>query len=159
MSQASPAANVMQEFDTEFLLHAPEIYIFSACRHIVELLRAAQAPLNSGEIDEPTFAERVGPLFTQLRGLAEATQRFDIIAPFTAEAGFSSFFWRWFNWWYDYRQRLSEEELDPVLRLQQAFDPAALDYRPPGDWLTYRATQPFPARSNSLQVPFDSLPD
>jgi hypothetical protein len=142
MSQAAPASAVMQEFDTEFLLHAQEIYIFSACRHIVGLVLGAQAAVNSGEIDPSQFDKRVGPLFAQLRGLAQATERFDILMPFTPEVGFSPFFWRWYNWWYDYRQRLSTRQLERIHRLQNGSDPTALKYRPRGDWLTYRATLP-----------------
>ena len=142
MSEAVPASNVMQEFDTEFLLHAPEISIFSACRHIVELVLAEQAAVNSGETAASRYDELVRPLFAQLWNLAQATQRFDIVVPFTVEADLSPFFWRWFNWWYDYRQGLTAEALDRVHRLQEASDPAALEYRPPGDWLAYRPTAP-----------------
>jgi hypothetical protein len=142
MPEATSESNVMQDFDTEFLMHAPEIYIFSACRHIIELILAAQGSLNAGEIDAARFGERVNPLFTQLQDLADATHRFDIIVPLGLASTWSAFFWRWFNWWYDYRQSLTPEELDRIHRLQDTFDPAALDYRPAGDWLTYRATLP-----------------
>ncbi len=142
MSQTTPASNVMQEFDTEFLLYAPELYIFSACRHVVDLLVAAQKPARS-EARRSGGDERVSRLFSELCSLALATQRFDIVVPVTPEGDFSPFFWRWFNWWYDYRVGLSAEELDLVHRLQDASDPGALDYRPCGDWLHYRATPPF----------------
>ena len=141
MSQAIPASKVMQEFDNEFLLNAPEIYIFSACRHIVELIGAARAA--AGTRRKEWFNERVSHLFDQLSSLAQATQRFDIVMPFTPEAGFSPFFWGWYNWWLDYRQGLTPDKLDLVHRLQDQFDPAALGYRPSGDWLRYRATPPF----------------
>jgi hypothetical protein len=140
MSHATLPSEIMQEFDTEFLTRAPEIYIFSACRHIIGLILAARAAVKSGEIDGAGFEERVGPLLIQLKGLAQATDRFGIVVPFTPEAGLSPFFWRWFNWWHDYRQALTAEELDIVHRLQDASDPCALEYRPPGDWLAYRAT-------------------
>ena len=143
MSQTTPAAKVMQEFDTEFLLHAPEIYIFSACRHILELIVAARASSKSGKKNASASDKQVTHLLSQLRGLAQATERFDIVAPFTPGAGFSLFFWRWYNWWYDYRQGLTADELDHVHRLQEAVHPGALGYRPPGHWLTYRATPPF----------------
>jgi hypothetical protein len=142
MSQSTPASNVMQEFDTEFLVDAPEIYIFSACRHVIELVLAAQTAVKAGELDESAFAERVSPLFAQLRGLAQATQRFDIVMPFTPEAGFSPSFWRWFNWWHDYREGLSPKKLQRIHKLQHTSDPDALKYRPPGDWLKYRETPP-----------------
>jgi len=153
MPEATSESNVMQEFDAEFLMHAPEIHIFSACRHVVELILSAQGELNSGEIDAPEFEERVKPLFTQLGGLAQATHRFDILVPLRPQAGFSSFFWRWFNWWHDYRQSLTTEELDCIHRLQEAWDPAALDYRPAGDWLNYRASPPSRFKMAPLQTP------
>jgi hypothetical protein len=141
MSQAAPASQVMQEFDNEFLLNAPEIYIFSACRHIIELIATARKAAGTHRKD--WFNEQVAHLFAQLSALAQASQRFDIVMPFTPESGFSPFFWSWYNWWHDYREHLTADELDLVHRLQDTFDPAALAYRPPGDWLWYRSTPPF----------------
>jgi len=140
MLEAQTKDKVMQEFDTEFLLNAPEIYIFAACRHIVERILAIQGAATAGEISPTRYREWVSPLLLQFRGLAEATERFDIVFPVTSEGGFSPFFWRWFNWWYDYRQSLTPKKLERVHRLQDTFDPAALDYRPTGHWLKHRAT-------------------
>lgn len=142
MPEAKLDLTVMEEFDTEFLLHAPEIYIFSACRHVVELFRAAERGASAEETRPPADADRFDRLFAQLIALAQATERFDILVPFTLESSFSPFFWRWFNWWRDYRQGLKPKELDRIHRLQDSGDPAALDYRPTGDWLTYRDTPP-----------------
>lgn len=147
MLEATAKSNVIQEFDTEFLLNAQEIYIFSACRHIVEQLKTLQSP--STRQSEPRDRERLNSLLLQLRGLAEATERFDIVVPWTPEAGFSPFFWRWFNWWYDYRQGLTPKQLDQVHRLQDALDPSVLKYRPIGHWLRYKETPP---------AEFDKLP-
>ena len=146
MLEAKTKDNVMQEFDTEFLLNAPEIYIFSACRHIVEQVLAARGALNTGEMDTSRYGVRLTPLLAQLRGLGAATQRFDIVLPLISETAFSPFFWRWYNWWFDYRQSLTSEDLDRVHRLQDAFDPAALEYRPPGHWLGHRATPPLDSK-------------
>ena len=136
----------MQEFDTDFLLNAPEIYIFAACRHIVERILAIQAAATAGEISATRYREWVSPLSFQLRGLAGATERFDIVFPVNSEGVFSPFFWRWFNWWYDYRQSLSPRKLQHVHRLQDTYDPAALDYRPEGHWVNYRAAAALDAR-------------
>jgi len=136
MLEANTKCNVMQEFDMEFLLNAQEIYIFSACRHILEQLQAFRASGPAGD------GEQVKQLLHQLRGLAQATERFDIVVPWTPEAGFSPFFWRWFNWWHDYRQSLTRRQLDRVHRLQDALDPSVLTYRPVGDWLKYKETPP-----------------
>src|SRR5580765_6643548 len=106
MLEAKPKDSVMQKFDTEFLFNAPEIYIFAACRHIVEQVLAIQGQANAGEISATRYREWVSPLLLQLRGLAEATERFDIVFPVTSDGVFSPYFWRWFNWWYDYRQSL-----------------------------------------------------
>jgi hypothetical protein len=147
MLETKTKDSVMQKFDTEFLLNAPEIYIFAACRHIVEQVLAIQVAATAGEISATRYREWVNPLFLQLRGLAGATERFDIVFPVTSEGVFSPFFWRWFNWWYDYRQSLSPKKLERVHRLQDTYDPAALDYRPAGHWVNYRAT---PALSPNL---------
>jgi hypothetical protein len=140
MSQDTIASNVMQEFDTEFLLNAPELYIFAACRHVVELLQSAHFAAKCDEVESSTRNERVGRLLSELQALAQATERFDILVPFTSETGFSKFFWRWYNWWNDYREKLTEEELELVHQLQDACDPGALQYRPRGHWLRRRAT-------------------
>ena len=139
MLEAKPKDSVMQKFDTEFLFNAPEIYIFAACRHIVEQVLAIQGQANAGEISATRYREWVSPLFVQLRGLAGATERFDIVFPVTSDGVFSPYFWRWFNWWYDYRQSLSPKKLERVHRLQDTYDPAALDYRPAGHWVDYRS--------------------
>jgi hypothetical protein len=152
MLEATTKNLVMQEFDSEFLHSAPEIYIFSACRHIVEQVLAVHALLNCGEIDALRYGERVSPFLAQLRGLAEATQRFDIVLPLASETAFSPFFWRWYNWWYDYRQSLTSVELDRVHHLQDTFDRAALDYRPAGHWLRHRATPPSGFNRAALQL-------
>jgi hypothetical protein len=137
MPKAKLESDLMEEFDTEFLCHAPEIYIFSACRHVVDLINAL-GPAAAGETKSSRDTERLERLLAQLEALADATERFDIIVPFTPESGFSPFFWRWFNWWWDYRQRLTQEELDEVHQLQDCHDPAVIKYRPRGGWITYR---------------------
>ena len=138
MPEAILAHESRKQFNTEFLFRAPEIYVFSACSHIVEQVAAAQEAASCGEQD----SERARLLACQLWGLAVATQRFDIIVPWTSKGTFSPFFWRWFNWWNDYREGLTAEELNYVHGLLETFDPAALEYRPPGDWLNHRATVP-----------------
>ena len=139
MPNAKLESDLMEEFDTEFLLHAPEIYIFSACRHLVELIKALGLTAADRTKSSPE-AERLNRLLAQLGALAVATERFDIIVPFTPESGFSPFFWRWFNWWWDYRQKLTREELDEVHQLQDCHDPAVIKCRPRGNWVTYRNT-------------------
>lgn len=139
MAEAKIERKVMQEFDTEFLVRAPEIYIFSACRHLVTLIKAAERAGASGRKNAPMQVEKRDHLFAQLSALAQATERFDIVLPYSPEFGFSRFFWRWFNWWSDYRRGLTREQLDHIHRLQDEKDLAALDYRPTGDWLTHRA--------------------
>src|SRR5205807_1955444 len=143
MSEATPESHVIEEFDTEFLLNASEIYIFSASRQVVEQLWTAEQSVKSGELDASAFVERGMRLFGQLSTLAEATGRFGIITPFSPEFGFSPFFWRWFNWWYDYHDGLSPQQLEHIHRLQETHDPAALQYRPYGDWLAYPDNPPF----------------
>jgi hypothetical protein len=133
MLEAKPKDSVMQKFDTEFLFNAPEIYVFAACRHIVEQVLTIQGQANAGEISASRYREWVNPLFLQLRGLAGATERFDIVFPVTSDGAFSPYFW------YDYRQSLSPKKLKCVHRLQDTYDPAALDYRPAGHWVNYRA--------------------
>jgi hypothetical protein len=138
MPKTTSALNVLEEFDTEFLETAPEIDIFSACRHLLEQVKAAERALKVGEMNGPEFRRRVKALLSEFCKAAQATERFDIVVPYTPEAAFSPFFWRWFNWWNDYRDRLTRDELKKIHRLQATRDRAALRYRPAGHWLKYR---------------------
>jgi len=142
MSKPTAAIDKPKDFDTEFLFRAPEIYVFSACSHVVDLVVAAREAAGAGAEDAAACDERLRVLFSQLWGLAVATQRFDIILPLMSDGTLSPFFWRWFNWWQDYRKALTPEELDQVRGLLENSDPGALEFRPSGDWLTHRATMP-----------------
>jgi len=121
MQQGGPESTALGEVDPEFLVCAPEIYIFYACLAVVKQMSALEHALQSGEIDKPAF----------------------IVVPFTPQTAFSPFFWRWFNWWFDYRQGLTPEQLDHLQQLYREYDPALIDYRPVGDWLRHRQTPPF----------------
>jgi len=143
MQQGGPESTALGEVDPEFLVCAPEIYIFYACLAVVKQMSALEHALQSGEIDKPAFFDRISPLLTELWGLAEATHRFGIVVPFTPQTAFSPFFWRWFNWWFDYRQGLTPEQLDHIQQLYREYDPALIDYRPVGDWLRHLQTPPF----------------
>ena len=101
MPKDMPKLRLDADLSRIFLSCAPEIYIFYACLDVVKAIWEVESKVNANKIDGRAFVKQVGPLFSQLWGLSEATQRFDVVAPFTPNAGFSPSFWRWFNWWND----------------------------------------------------------
>ena len=143
MPKISSILKAVVEKDREFLLDAPEVVIFSACHGIIQRVLTLEWVFKAGRIDEAEFSHRINTLVWQLTRTAEATQRFDIVMPVTAFGRFSPSFWRWFNWWDDYRRSLTPTEIAQLERLAQARAPAINDHRPKGDWQTCRQTPPF----------------
>ena len=77
----------------------------------------------------------------------EATYRFCIVWPvmvdLKGQRKYSPFFWRWFNWWFDWLiLKHTPEQLQYLSQLAQSRSPELLEWRPPGDWLHYRAERP-----------------
>ncbi|HWV98622.1 MAG TPA: hypothetical protein VNZ64_02905 [Candidatus Acidoferrum sp.] len=127
----------------EFLLHAPEICIFSACLELVQELRTLDRTFKAGKTDRAAFVDRVKALLSQLSRTAEATDRFDIVMPVASCGRFSPSFWRWFNWWNDYHIALPPAQIAQIERLGREHWFAIKNHRPEGDWLTYRQTPVF----------------
>jgi hypothetical protein len=127
----------------KFLLRAPEILIFSACYGMVQELRTLDHTFEAGQTDEAAFVDRVNALLVELSCTAEATHRFDLVMPVTGCGQFSSSFWKWFNWWNDYRNTLTPAQIDQIERFGRARKFAVMGHRPGGDWLTYRHTPAF----------------
>lgn len=141
--------NVTHEFDAqavedhEFLLHAPEIFVFSSCFGLVRQLRIIEGLFKPGEAGRMFFARRIDSLLFDLTCAAQATNRFDLVMPVIERGRFSPCFWRWFNWWSDYRNTLTPEQIAHIERLGREGNPAVKHYRPEGDWARYRQTPAF----------------
>ncbi len=121
----------------EFRFHAPEILIFSACRGRIQALLSLVRSFETGSISKAIFVIRINAVLRQLIRTVEATHRFDLVAPVTDFGQFSASFWRWFNWWNDYRKTLSSDQIDEIELLAQRGLSAIDNYRPVGDWMTY----------------------
>ena len=143
MPKVSSILKAAVETEREFLLHAPEVLLFSACLGVIQEVLTLERKFMARKINRAGFIRRINILFSQLMRTAEATERFDIVMPVTHFGQFSPAFWRWFNWWDDYRKSLTPTEIDRLERLAQARAPSINDYRPEGDWQTYSATPPF----------------
>ena len=140
MPKISSILKAVVEKDREFLLDAPEVVIFSACHGIIQRVLTLEWVFKAGRIDEAEFSHRINNLLWQLTRMAEATQRFDIVLPVTEFGRFSPSFWRWFNWWNDYRKSLTPTKINHLERLAQERATALNHHRPMGDWLRYRQT-------------------
>ena len=143
MPKVSSILNAVVETEREFLLHAPEVLLFSACLGIIQKVLTLERTFIARKINRAAFIRRINILFSQLMRTAEATERFDIVMPVADFGQFSPAFWRWFNWWDDYRKSLTPTEIDRLERLAQTCSPTINDHRPEGDWQTYRQTPPF----------------
>ena len=128
---------------TDFLRDAPEVSIFLATLGLMNQLRALEQAFNKGELRDRVFFNKFNAVLAQLTSIVEATERFDIVTPIIDYGQYSPFFWRWYNWWDDYVKGLSSKELGSLDRLARACKPSVEDYRPAGDWVTYRHTPSF----------------
>jgi hypothetical protein len=134
------STEAVPQTDQGFFLSAPEISVFVACCVMINELRGFERSLATGEITSAIFQERSKSLLIRLAEAADATQRFDVVCPVMAEARFSPFFWRWFNWWDDFLKALTPSRVAEME--QHARERGALieDLRPRGHWLQYRST-------------------
>jgi len=137
MTQFTAKIKSMVAENRKFRFSAPEILIFAACLGRVQALLTLVQSFETGEMDRGFFVVRVNAVLRQLCRTAEATQRFDIVAPVLEFGHFSTPFWRWFNWWNEYRKTLRPEQIDEIERLVQQELPELDDYRPKGDWFDH----------------------
>ena len=143
MPKVSSILNATVKREREFLLHAPEVVLFSACLGIIQKVLILERIFKAGKIDGDAFIHRINILLSQLMRTAEATHRFDIVMPVMDFGRFAPAFWRWFNWWDDYRKSLTPREIDRLERLARKRARIVNDHRPAGDWQTYSQTPPF----------------
>ena len=143
MPKGSSILKAVVETEREFLLHAPEVLLFSACLGIIQKVLTLERTFHSPE-NQPSriYSSNQRPVFpTHAHGGSHGA--IDIVMPVTDFGRFSPAFWRWFNWWDDYRRSLTPTEIDRLERLAQTRAPTINDYRPEGDWQTYRQAPPF----------------
>jgi hypothetical protein len=130
--------------DKEFAVNAAEVSVFMACFGLVNELKTIHAALHKEELSNEEFGQKFNALLSQLCYVADSTTRFDIVLPVERYGQFSSFFWRWFNWWDDYLKALPPQV---IIALRMATKEANLGflarYRPSGSWIDYRKDPPF----------------
>jgi hypothetical protein len=127
----------------EFLRSAPEISIFGVCCVMVDELRCFERAFKKGELTPKAFWDKSNAVVGQLSETATATERFGIVLPVLAHGEFSSYFWRWFNWWDDYFQTLTPRQVSELEALARQRLPEAERFRPAGHWSGYRSTPAF----------------
>ena len=110
---------------------------------MINELRGLERSLKAGELTQSCFLETSDSLLQKLAKTAAATERFDLVMPVLAHGEFSSFFWRWFNWWEDYFRGLSPTEIGEIERLGRELRLEVNDFRPKSHWATYRHTPGF----------------
>lgn len=146
------------ERDREILLNAPELSIWMVAFGCLSYLIEIRIAYANDHIDSKTFYPRFNEGFAEFIDTADATSRFGVVMPVVAEANFrrrmkkepnfiidakfSSFFWKWYNWWDDYLGTLTKEQRERLRQLGMDRLPEIEHYRPPGDWINYRSDPP-----------------
>lgn len=128
--------------DARFLQTAPEISVFMACFGLVNELKVLHAKRETG-LGEREFDRRFNGVLSQFCSVADSTYRFDLVLPVRGYGQFSSFFWRWFNWWDDYLKALTPLQISHIEWLASERSPDVNEFRPPGDWLAHRSDPAF----------------
>jgi hypothetical protein len=128
------------EKDAAFFLSAPEISVFVACCVMINELRGLERSAHAGDIRDTVYQEKSRKVIERLSEAVEATQRFDIVQPVMQSGRFSSFFWRWFNWWDDYLKALTPSQVAETERRARERGTLIEDLRPKGHWINYRKT-------------------
>src|SRR5258708_21334229 len=131
------------ELESQFLLEAPEVSIFLACVAAVNQLRALAAQYETGELSRVAFSRRSTVIVADLSELACASERFDIVCPVLEFGRFSPFFWRWYNWWYDFVKDFTPRQVNHLVQLAGRGSRATSGSHPKSDWLRYRQTPAF----------------
>lgn len=143
MQQTTTRPKLLIQQAKEFLRHAPEIAIFGVCCVMVDELRDLQRALNRGDLTMDTFVDKSNAVLAQFVHTARATQRFGVLMPVLDYGQFSSFFWRWFNWWDDYFRALTPAQVSEIEALAREGMAAANNFRPADHWVHYRETPAF----------------
>jgi hypothetical protein len=143
MPDTTTKSKVSTEQAKEFLRSAPEISIFGVCCVMVDELRSFERAFKSGELARDVFWQKSTVVVAQLCETATATERFGIVLPVIDAGEFSTFFWRWFNWWDDYFQTLTAAQVSELETMARERKPETEQFRPQGHWATYRNTPAF----------------
>jgi hypothetical protein len=141
--QADIRPKMLVQQAKEFLLRAPEIAIFGVCCVMVDELRDLQRALNRGDLSMDSFVDKSNAVLSQFAQTANASQRFGVVMPMIEYGHFSSFFWRWFNWWDDYFRALTPSQVNEIEALAREGMATANNFRPPDHWIQYRDTPAF----------------
>lgn len=131
------------EAERDFRLRAPEISVWMACFGLTNELRTLDEKAALNLITSAQFSAGFNKILGQLREAADITHRFDIILPVQPNGTFSSFFWRWFNWWNDYILTLTPTQVSHLELLASSRVEAVNLHRPAGSWIDYRSTPLF----------------
>lgn len=143
MPKTTTKSGVGLRQDKEVLANAPEVSLFIHCLVMVNQLRALERGFKNGEIERSAFLDKSNAVLGQFSDAVTATERFDIVLPVVDYGEFSSFFWRWFNWWDDYFKGLNALQIVEIERMARERAREVAAYRPEGHWIRYRHTPAF----------------
>jgi hypothetical protein len=134
MQKTKSKPKAVSSSDNAYLLTAPEISIFTAVFAMRNSLLELERNHLGGIIEQSDFFKKFNTILAEFTETAEATHRFDIVLPVMAFGKFSSSFWRWFNWWDQYMESLSNPDRIRLHTLAMDRLPGLESYRPPGHW-------------------------
>jgi len=149
---------IQEELERQILEGAPEICIWMIVFGCLTTMAEIREEYALSRIDHSTFYPAFNNAFAELIKTAEAVDRFGVILAVVTEsnyrrrikkdpyyvidAKFSSFFWRWYNWWADHLFELDDVARQRLFRLGHERSSTLAEYKPPGDWMHYRRTMP-----------------
>lgn len=149
---------IQEELERQILEGAPEICIWMIVFGCLTTMAEIREDYASSNIDHSVFYPAFNQAYAELIKAANATDRFGLILPVTTEpnfrkrierdpfhvisAEFSSFFWKWYNWWADHLFGVDEVARQRLFQLGQSRSAELVEYKPPGDWMHYRQTAP-----------------
>jgi hypothetical protein len=146
MPKAKHELNVLAQQGSDFLLNTPEIYVFMICSVLVDQMRGLECAFENGEIIESNWLEKAQVVLAILTKAVAATEQFNIVMPVTSCGGFSTSFWRWFNWWEDYFKGLAHTQIAQIERLARERSPGLETYKPTSHWVNCRPNPGFALR-------------
>lgn len=158
MPDQSAKDSPQAELECQILNGAPELCIWMIVFGFLTTMAEIREDYATCKIDHSTFYPAFNSALAELIKTALATDRFGIILPVTHErnflkriekdpfyiiqADFSTFFWRWYNWWSDHIFEMDDVARQRLFQLGQRQAVALVSYKPPGDWMDYRRTVP-----------------
>lgn len=159
MTNADINAAIDGQKGQSLLLNTPEISVWMTACGCLRELSDIQAAHAANKIVKENYYRSVNAMLIELAETADLTHRFGVLLPAAVEphykrrvgqlkdafikVEFSSFFWRWYNWWDDYMKAMDQASRNQLYQLVTFRLPDVETFRPKDDWVSYRSEPAF----------------